>query len=69
MKITNDECVSCGKTPCLGDICPNMNVTRYYCDKCKEEYEPEELYITEYGELCCDCLLLNFQTVAQEEGL
>lgn len=65
MKEITDECVSCG-LPCLGNSCPYSNVTRWYCDECKDEYSPEELYVTEDGEtLCQDCLLSRFKTVSQ----
>lgn len=65
MKEITDECVSCG-LPCLGNSCPYSNVTHWYCDKCKDEYSPEELYVTEDGEtLCQDCLLSKFKTVSQ----
>lgn len=65
MKEITDECVSCG-LPCLGNSCPYSKVTRWYCDECKDECQPEELYVTEDGDtLCQDCLLEKFQTVAQ----
>ena len=68
MKIVQDECCHCG-LPCKGDICPNRNVARYYCDKCKQEFYAEELYVdeNEEEELCVDCLLLKYETVAQVE--
>jgi formylmethanofuran dehydrogenase subunit E len=45
-----------------------MNVARYYCDKCKQEFYAEELYVDENEEeLCIDCLLLKYETVAQIE--
>lgn len=54
-----NECVSCG-FPCLGDICPNRNVARYYCDRCGNE---EKLYHYDNKELCEECLLKNFEVV------
>lgn len=54
-----NECVSCG-LPCLGDICPNRNVARYYCDRCGNE---EKLYHYDNKELCEECLLKNFEVV------
>ena len=68
MKITKSECVDCGK-PCIHEACPNYSVTRYYCDKCKQEFEPEALYVTDNGDLCDKCILNEYQTVAQEEEL
>lgn len=65
MKTITDECVNCG-LHCLGDSCPNMNVVRWYCDECKDECSPDELYVTEDNEtLCRDCLLDRFKTVDQ----
>lgn len=65
MKEVTDECVSCG-LPCLGNACPNSHVTHWYCDNCKDEFAPEELYVTEDEEtLCQDCLLGRFKTVDQ----
>lgn len=55
-----DECCSCAVPgyPCLGSECPNRNVPHYYCDRCGDEVEAEDLYIDEYngGELCFDCI-------------
>lgn len=68
MRTVTDECCDCATEsyPCLGSSCPNRNVVRYYCDRCKEEFEPEALYVNENDEeLCADCILLEFPTVAQ----
>lgn len=68
-KETQNECVGCPKElGCLGPACPNRNVTRYYCDNCGDECEPEELYVVDDEELCHDCLIEKFQTVAQMES-
>ena len=40
---------------------------KYYCDKCKKEVEPEALYVTEDSNLCDECILNNYETVAQRE--
>lgn len=58
-----DECCGCEVPayPCMGDSCPNRNVPHLYCDKCKEEMD--ELYETENGELCADCVLGMFEKV------
>lgn len=66
MKTVNDECVCCG-LPCLGESCPNRNVVRYTCDKCKEEFDNDELYVYDDEMLCEECLLLEFETVKQAE--
>lgn len=65
-----DECCGCAVPgyPCLGSACPNRNVPHYFCDACGEEFEPEELYVNEDGEeLCTECFLSNYETVAQKE--
>lgn len=63
MKKTESECVQCGM-PCVGRACPNYEVTRYYCDKCRAE---ETLYEYEGKELCKECLLKNFEIVEGSE--
>lgn len=50
-----NECVSCG-FPCLGHLCPHQNVPHYYCDCCKEEFVPEELFFFDGDALCIDCV-------------
>lgn len=58
-----DECCGCAVPayPCMGDACPNRNVLYLSCDKCKED--ADELYITEQGELCAECVLGMFEKV------
>jgi hypothetical protein len=56
-----NECVGCPtEMGCLGSICPNRNVVRYYCDHCGSE---EKLYHYDDSELCEECLLKNFEVV------
>ena len=63
-----NECVSCSSgIGCLGSACPNRNVHRYYCDRCGQEYESNELYVVDGEDVCAECLLNDYQTVAQEE--
>ena len=52
MRVTENECVDCGK-PCMGNACPYRNVTRHYCDECKME---ELLYHYDGEELCIECI-------------
>lgn len=68
-KVLKDECYDCKADgyPCLGNSCPNRKVPHYYCDKCKDEFDSDELYDTEYGELCEECLLKQFKTVKEKE--
>ena len=70
LKKYEDECLGCTTLgiPCHGSTCVNRNVPRYYCDRCKDEFEPEELYISDDGdELCADCFLMNYRTVKEME--
>lgn len=68
-RLENDccECATPGY-PCKGDSCPNRNVPHYYCDKCKDEYTADTLYIYDGEELCKECLLGKFETIASERG-
>lgn len=54
-----DECCDCATPnyPCLGSACSNRHVAHYYCDKCDEEIDSEELYYYDGLEICKDCLL------------
>lgn len=57
-----NECVGCPpEMGCLGVTCPNRNVPRFYCDKCK--CEAEELWTLEGYEVCEDCLKTLFPKV------
>lgn len=58
-----DECCGCATEsyPCLGSECPNRHVLHLYCDKCKEDVE--DLYETEDGQLCADCVLGMYEKV------
>ena len=62
-----DECVGCSGMgmPCMGSRCPNRNVPHWFCDKCDDEFEPEALYDYNDEMLCAECLLNQFDTVAQ----
>ena len=66
MRTVNNECVDCG-LPCIGDACRYKNVIRYYCDKCKEEFNSDELYDVDGEMLCIDCLMKQFKTIAETE--
>lgn len=62
-----DECCGCAAPayPCLGSDCKNRNVPHFYCDNCEEEFEANELYNNDDEDLCQECLLLKFDTVAE----
>ena len=59
---TQSECVHCS-THCLGESCPNYEVSRYYCDECKDEVDYGELYEFEGEELCIYCIKKRLKTV------
>lgn len=63
MKRTESECVGCTSMGllCMGMSCPNRAVTRYYCDKCRQE--AEELYYFDSRELCLDCIANKLEKV------
>lgn len=62
MRVKKNECVGCKSLglPCLGDICPNRNGIRFYCDKCNEE---TDLYYYDGKELCIDCIIEKLEKV------
>ena len=55
-----NQCCSCAVPayPCTGE---HKRVKVFYCDGCKEEVE--DLYKTENGELCADCVLGMYEKV------
>ena len=61
--VYEDECCGCAVPayPCMGDACPNRNVPHLFCDSCKDEVN--ELYETENGQLCAECVLKMFEKV------
>lgn len=53
-----NECVGClPEMGCLGTACPNRDVPHYYCDSCKGEYAPEDLYEYDGKMWCKECLV------------
>lgn len=53
-----DECVGCPpEIGCFGSSCSNREVPHYYCDRCKDEVNCEDLYYYDGMEICKDCLL------------
>lgn len=65
MREVTTECVDCTSIglPCIGDSCTFKHVTRFYCDRCKEEFEPKELYKYEGEEVCAECILKDFERI------
>lgn len=65
MKKIENECVNCAlELGCMGNLCPNRNVVRFYCDRCGKE---EKLYHYDSEELCESCLLKEFDVVEGTE--
>jgi hypothetical protein len=58
IKLEN-ECVHCDW--CMG--CGRKKVPRFYCDNCEQEFEPDELYETEDGWQCADCILSRYEKI------
>ena len=58
-----DECVGCPKEMgCLGDACPYRSVPYYFCDKCGEEIDPDDMYCDgDEDHLCRECLLERYR--------
>ena len=62
-KVYEDDCVGCEH--CIG--CGRRNSPHYYCDECKDENLPSDLYDYDGDMLCEDCLLKKFQTIEEKE--
>lgn len=62
MKVIENECCNCATEnyPCLGKNCPRREVTRFYCDECREE---GVLYHYDGDELCISCILDRLEVV------
>ena len=53
-----DECVGCPpEIGCLGSGCPKKNVPHFFCDDCKDEIDPDDLYDVDGDMLCRECAL------------
>ena len=57
-----NHCCDCAVPgyPCIGSLCPHINVPVYYCDCCKYEIE-DDVYEVDGEELCEDCLKERFK--------
>ena len=58
-----NDCVGICPQGCIN--CGRKHLAHFYCDECKGEFAPEELYDFDGDMLCTECLLLKFDTVAQ----
>lgn len=63
---TESHCVGCTSLGmrCIGDSCPNRDVSHYYCDKCGDELTYDEIYDVDGEELCEFCLKQMFKREA-----
>lgn len=65
-----DNCMCCTSNglACRGMACEFSRPQAVYtCDGCGKELDSEELYDVDGEMLCADCLLGQYQTVAQTE--
>lgn len=61
-----DECVGCPpEIGCIGLFCPYKKVPHFYCDKCKEECDPDDTYDDDGQLLCRDCLIEKHEVSAK----
>lgn len=59
---TENECVGCPDgLPCIYESCPFWAVTRFYCDKCKNDVDV--LYWWDGQQLCLDCIEQRLERV------
>ena len=65
MKRIKNDCCSCAVPgyPCMGTSCPLRNAEYYYCDKCGEEIDPDEIYEVDGEDYCEECLKKEFRKV------
>ena len=60
-----NECVGCESwMGCRGDSCPNRHVAHFICDKCRYEFNPDELFVVDGEWLCEDCLKERYKKVS-----
>lgn len=59
-------CVGPCPQGCLGSGCPNRHEIVLECDECEQEVE--ELYDTQFGQLCLDCLREQFTCITPDNA-
>lgn len=66
MRKKENECLNCERLGlnCIGRTCPNLSVTRFYCDRCGEE---TTLYDYDGEEICESCLLKEFPIIKDSD--
>jgi hypothetical protein len=65
MRKYEDACCGCATEsyPCMGSSCPNRNVLHVYCDICKEDCDPDDVYDVGGEDVCEDCLLKMYPKI------
>ena len=60
METYENQCVGC-EMGCMGDSCPNRRVRVFYCDRCNDEIDPDDVYEVDGEDLCFSCLSAMFK--------
>ena len=62
MKRVVNECCNCSvpSYPCT-DSCSLREVEHYFCDKCGEDIDLDDIYEADGEDLCIDCLKEKFK--------
>lgn len=70
MKRIENDCCDCAVPayPCLGDACSLTHAPHYYCDKCGEEINPDDVYRVDDQDLCEECLKDMFYYEPMEDN-
>lgn len=57
-----NECCFCASDgyPCVGKLCPFLQVPHYYCDECNHE---DKLYFYDSQQLCLQCIEQKLEVV------
>ena len=61
MIVLENNCVDCAVPgyPCLGILCPRVNVAVHHCDECDTELD--EIFEVDGKEFCVECLKDRFR--------
>lgn len=58
-----DGCVGCPQG-CIHCGREHMKIPHFICDKC--DFEVDDLYETDEGQICIDCLIENFTRIDED---
>lgn len=61
-----DGCVGPCPQGCIGSSCLNRHLLFLTCDKCG--YDVDELYATDNGQVCLDCLREMFSCITTDNA-